>query len=62
MKQKKQTVHCERITNEDFIKDVELLIKKYKREHEYHQSIADEYLERIEIAKKNLVRFRKRMK
>ena len=62
MKQKKPRVTYEPVTKEDVIKDAQLLIKKYKREHEYHQSIADEYLERIEIAKKNLVRFRKRMK
>jgi len=51
----------EPITKDEVIKELELEIKQYKRKHDYHQSISEEYLERIDVVEKKLVRVKEKM-
>ena len=50
----------ESITKDEVIQALELDIKQYRRKHDYHQSIAEEYLERIDAVEKKLVRVKEK--
>ena len=51
----------ESITKDEVIQALELDIKQYRRKHDYHQSISEEYLERIDAVEKKLVRVKEKM-
>ncbi len=44
----------EKFTKEEIIKVLEFDIRQYRRKHDYHQTLAEDYLERIEDVKKKI--------
>jgi len=52
----------EKFTQEEIIQALEFDIKQYKRKHDYHQSLAQDYLARAEQVEKEIVRVKEKMK
>jgi len=52
----------EKFTKEEIIKVLEFDIRQYRRKHDYHLSLTQDYLERIEDVKKKIAEIRSEIK
>jgi len=52
----------EKFTNEEIIKVLEFDIKQYRRKHDYHSSLAQDYLGRADEVEKKILKIREEMK
>ena len=52
----------EKFTKEEIIKAFAFDIRQFRRKHDYHQSLAQDYLERIEDVKKKIAGIRSEIK
>ena len=52
----------EKFTKEEIIKALEFDIRQYRRKHDYHLSLTQDYLERIEDVKKKIAEIRSEIK
>jgi len=51
-----------KFTQEEIIQALEFDIKQYKRKHDYHYSLAQDYQARAEQVEKEIVRVKEKMK
>jgi len=52
----------EKFTQEEIINALEFDIKQYKRKHDYHSSLAQDYLARADEEEKKIEKIREEMK
>jgi len=51
-----------KFTQEEMIQALEFDIKQYKRKHDYHYSLAQDYLARAEQVEKEIIKVKENMK
>jgi len=52
----------EQFTREEIIKALEFDIKHYRRKHDYHRSLAQDYILRAKEVKKKIIKIQEEMK